>query len=277
MPERPIQHVTADQAVAAVRKIWAEQGAAVEEIRRDYGEDLLVQTRLHGRMNGVRIWLQTKGTNRDLRDSRRKLPSVSVRTDLAIKWMRSTDLVVVVLWDVNNSVGWFALPQSQLSYIKLLDSKRKRTNIAFDRRAAFDVSAAHTLAWSARIELSRRQLESALTNLPTPEEWDNSKGIPYGAEEAGAILFEIMRDVEIIDSEGRLHPTFRQTLMEYARELPAGQLDPHEEFSRLAVQSILTAFHDNAAGCLVPEILLVEIADQVVDRFLESLQARRSA
>jgi hypothetical protein len=37
LPRRPIQHVVGAKAVAAVSSIWLDAGAAVEEVRNDYG------------------------------------------------------------------------------------------------------------------------------------------------------------------------------------------------------------------------------------------------
>jgi hypothetical protein len=64
MPYRPIQHQISSKAVAKVCDIWSNTGAAVEEIQRDYGEDLLVQTCLNEKLDASRIWVQVKGVQR---------------------------------------------------------------------------------------------------------------------------------------------------------------------------------------------------------------------
>jgi len=65
MPQRPSRHRIASQAVAAVRKIWADAGAAVDEIGEDYGEDLLIRPCLGEHMDKSRLWVQVKGTVAD--------------------------------------------------------------------------------------------------------------------------------------------------------------------------------------------------------------------
>lgn len=64
MPYRPIRHQISAKAVVKVCDVWTDIGTAVEEIQRDYGEDLLVQTCLNGKMDSSRIWVQVKGVQR---------------------------------------------------------------------------------------------------------------------------------------------------------------------------------------------------------------------
>lgn len=97
MPNRPTQHQIADQAVSAVRRVWADVGAAVEEVRRDYGEDLLVQPQFDGRMDACRLWVQVKGTaGPSDRDSSGGNLRIRFRNDLLLRWARTADEVVII-------------------------------------------------------------------------------------------------------------------------------------------------------------------------------------
>jgi hypothetical protein len=109
MPYRPIQHQIASQAVAAVSAVWVNTGAAVEEIKQDYGEDLLVQPCLDNVMDDVRIWVQVKGV-RSLSDYHKTTgkAAISIRADLALRWARSANKLILILWDVKNHIGWYS-------------------------------------------------------------------------------------------------------------------------------------------------------------------------
>jgi hypothetical protein len=158
MPKRPIQHEIADRAVAAVRKVWAETGAAVEEIRRDYGEDLLVQTSLNGRMDASRIWVQVKGTcdGAMLLESGRKR-TVSVTSELARRWAQTADAVVVVLWDVDRHLGWFGQPPSGLDVAPPVnDGSSGLIGIEICSDDRFTREGAEVLAWRARLHHATR-------------------------------------------------------------------------------------------------------------------------
>ena len=103
MPKRPSQHEIASRAVAAVRKLWADAGAAVDEIHEDYGEDLLVQPSLNGEMDAVRIWVQVKGTTTF--KSRKSNPKVRLTVGHVKRWLTTDNYVIVILWDVSNGRG----------------------------------------------------------------------------------------------------------------------------------------------------------------------------
>jgi hypothetical protein len=43
--------------------VFTRQGCACEPVQQDYGEDVLVQTRVDERMEGTRLWIQVKATD----------------------------------------------------------------------------------------------------------------------------------------------------------------------------------------------------------------------
>ena len=99
--------------MAAVAAVIADAGHAAERVVNDYGEDLLVQTSYAGRMDASRLWFQVKGTaSVDRYRLKRGGFSISVDLDHELRWSRSADLVVIVLWDVAENVGWYALPEA---------------------------------------------------------------------------------------------------------------------------------------------------------------------
>jgi Domain of unknown function (DUF4365) len=94
MPSRPTQHETADKALIAVERIFAECGYATQRVYPDYGEDLVVQTTLRGRVDPNRIWVQVKGTLDWDKYRTADGFRIRVKADTALKWARSADLVV---------------------------------------------------------------------------------------------------------------------------------------------------------------------------------------
>lgn len=128
----------------------------------DYGEDLLVQTSHAGRMDASRLWFQVKGT-RDIGRYQLKRGGLrlSVSKDHAIRWVRSTDLVVVVLWDVTAKVGWYALPAGQIDQWDGLSSGHATTTIHFADANRLTREAAERLAWKSRIDHFRHLTLSA--------------------------------------------------------------------------------------------------------------------
>jgi hypothetical protein len=69
-------------------------------------------------MDKSRLWIQVKGTAAAMRLEKAKAPFmpgfVEVDRDLAMRWLGSADLVVVVRWSVVHQVGWYVIPKLTL-------------------------------------------------------------------------------------------------------------------------------------------------------------------
>jgi hypothetical protein len=159
-----------------VRQEWNRLGHAVDEVKEDYGEDLLVQTCLDDLMDPSRIWVQVKGTEKDCVKKGQRLPSVQIKAEQVLRWSRSADLVVVVLWDVGNNCGWFAMPQGAFDYFELRENPGRKLTMRFSRDDPFDSLAVEKLAWAARIEHANRSLRAARAD------WDDSREMELEAE-----------------------------------------------------------------------------------------------
>lgn len=151
MPKRPSTHVIASKAVTTVASIIAEAGFAVERVTSDYGEDLLVQTAHAGQMDANRLWFQVKGTEH-IERFRRADGSIlyPFAMDHLRRWIRSSDPVLVVLWDVENSRGYWAWPMAQVPPWRGEMDNRQQMSLTLEGENEFDAAAVRDLAWVAR-------------------------------------------------------------------------------------------------------------------------------
>jgi hypothetical protein len=215
MPQRPEQHRTASRAVAAVRRIWADEGAAVDEIGEDYGEDLLVQPCLNGRMDKSRLWIQVKGTAAAMRLEKAKAPFmpgfVEVDRDLAMRWLGSADLVVVVRWSVVHQVGWYVIPKLTLGALDFWDENdepkaRVRLRLRLDN--PFDAAAARKLAWIARLDNAAAGLRGA------PVAGSGRRELDPATRDS---VWRLMGDLELLELSpaggGAISPRFLSSIM----------------------------------------------------------------
>ncbi|HEX8752876.1 MAG TPA: hypothetical protein VF731_05610 [Solirubrobacterales bacterium] len=149
-----------------MKAILARASHAIDEISKDYGEDLLVQTSHAGRMDASRLWFQVRGTAnveryRLRRPSPGKLFRLSVPFASAMRWMRTVDMVVVVLWDVERETGWYALPKRQVDDWRGVISGQRYVSLSFAESSlealpplTTDLLTPRTaarLAWESRI------------------------------------------------------------------------------------------------------------------------------
>jgi hypothetical protein len=103
-----------DRSEAQLRARLAEAGWPCERIGRDLGEDLLVRIYEDGASTGLSFYVQLKSVASYERIKRKKVPSLGypVAVKDLLHWEVSTSLVVLVIWDVEERMGfWRPIPE----------------------------------------------------------------------------------------------------------------------------------------------------------------------
>jgi hypothetical protein len=152
--QRPVQHQIGDAAAFAVASVWVGTGAAVEHVQKDYGEDLLVQPSIDGRLSPARIWVQVKGTANGLTAPR----SLRVRNSQLLRWSRATDLVVIVSWNTKISSGWYHTVSPAGSLADLMADSQGTSIVEFKEEDIFDVRHAEMLVREAALAHADNEL-----------------------------------------------------------------------------------------------------------------------
>jgi len=151
LPKRPTQHVTGDRALIAVWKIFADLGHAPEIVRQDYGEDLIVQIRRDdGQLDSARLWVQVRGTNGDFSH---RTPATTLKAGQVNRWAEMLDTVIVVLWHVEDEIGWMHLPD------ELGEPARASMRLRFQRGMRFFPASAELMVERARLLHLARRIE----------------------------------------------------------------------------------------------------------------------
>jgi Domain of unknown function (DUF4365) len=150
MPKRTSTHVLGDRAATKVTTIFENCGFAVERLSQDYGEDLLVQTVHEGVVDPSKIWIQVKG-RADLKVRRDGTYVERVTNEHALRWARSADLVVMVVWDFHEDRGLWTLPMHQVDQWDLYLLERRTAKLVFDAEDQLGTETAKKLAWESRL------------------------------------------------------------------------------------------------------------------------------
>lgn len=251
MPTRPIQHQVASQAVAAVTEIWAAIGAACEEIRRDYGDDLLVQTCHDGQMDASRIWVQVKGTSGAISAGREDRDRhVRVPLGTAKRWARTSDTVVLVLWNVKASIGWYRVidPGVVLAHP---GGNSDSFTITVHGSSIFDACAARSIAMNARLDHATTHLDSLhrrhvlACNNPDEVEYAEALRESMGVLTLDlALMLGIVRRVPGSDGSFRVTEPFQQALCSELLKMTDALGDTPVEQTAMCSDSV--AFYDEA-------------------------------
>lgn len=176
MTTRPKAHVVGDIALSKVMSVIASAGFSADVVHNDYGEDLFVQTMLENVVDPYKIWIQVKGTENSSRlHSKKHGLHLKISVDHAFRWIRSNDLVVVVIWDITLDKGWWSLPSRNLSEWEIrVESERKHAELLFDSKDEFNLKTLSLIAWTSRInhyygllvKADAAQREASLFNRP---------------------------------------------------------------------------------------------------------------
>lgn len=140
MPNRPTSHVVSDLAINQVEALFLSQGWAVERIQRDYGEDLLVQTAHIRLVDPFKILVQVKGS--------KAAPRKSFTIDSAHlwRWKNNSELVLLVLWNVVQGKGLYAIPERVQ-----INPKTGEGRIDFSKASELTSETCALIEWQARI------------------------------------------------------------------------------------------------------------------------------
>src|SRR4051794_40418719 len=110
MPIRHRSHKIGDVATTDVMAIWQSCGFACEIIHHDYGDDLLVQTELNGQVDPHKIWVQVKSIENKGKLNMPDQITNYIERETVLKWIRSPDIVVFVVWSIIEKKGYWCVP-----------------------------------------------------------------------------------------------------------------------------------------------------------------------
>ena len=276
MPHRPDSHIVSDKALHSVMDICIQCGWACEPVHKDYGEDILVQTSYNGIVDHSRIWIQVKGTrNLNKHYSKKYGYSMKVSLDHALKWVRSADLVVVVLWDVEKNYGLWSLPKDCVNEWDWYLLKTEKSRLIFSENSLFDLENALKIGWIARFNhymsliLNARDRDLAHLRYSVRS---NNPNIDY-KNRAPLIAYDFVRLIQVFDGEffdQDFLTYYQNAAFNYRRKDPL--LSKAEVQGMAAMIAILRKSEETtkkASG--FPETLLVECFE-VVMSILRSME-----
>lgn len=264
MPRRPRSHQIADLAVTRVTEICNKLGWACEAVHKDYGEDLWIQTTIGEKVDHHRIWFQVKATDNLARycgkDGRLSFP---VYLRHALRWARNLELVVFILWDINKNVGYWALPQDQITELDIFSADKNTQRLFFKKKDRFTVTAARRLAWKARIEHYQcllARLHQRITQLEREEKL-GLRGSMRPAYQKNLVCYDFLRTIGFFGANGALGDGVGHELVqEMRRGLESRKDRTNEELCALATAVVIIGRFHRTTGDGIPGFLLWESA-----------------
>jgi hypothetical protein len=261
MPQRPRSHVIADIAVSRVVAICNQLGWACETILKDYGEDLWIQTTIGDKVDHHRIWFQVKATD-TLAKFERKDGKLVFRVDVnhALRWARCLDLVVFVLWDIQNDIGYWILPQDNLTDVDLMRTSHKSAKLVFDKTRHFTSISANKISWMARIDhyetlmaIQRHRLDQSANDSDI--EGHDPK---ITRERLDLICYDFLRAIGFQKEDGKLDGRIAKELVESMKRLSKERDYNNKTLVAAAVAVVILGRVQELADCGLPGLVLLE-------------------
>lgn len=130
MPKRPPSHVLEDLSRTRLRQTFEQWGWTVQDLAKDYGEDLLVRIFKDGLTTPYSFFVQVKATQK-LNIRKDGATSFGVRVEIGHvrHWIRFAEPVFLTLWDSSTDAIYWVCVQDALSETEKdqLNESRSRT------------------------------------------------------------------------------------------------------------------------------------------------------
>jgi hypothetical protein len=165
--QMPVEtHGTAASAVHQVTGIFLTNHCAVDQVQPDYGEDLLIQPSFREQIEHFKIWVQVKGTT-NIGGYRQASGDIVRYIDFAhmYKWLRSKELCVLVLWDIQKQEGLFYLPKDELSEWDFYTERKATIRVVFNEN---NVLTSQTLPPHTRLSESAMDSPMRISGTRVP-------------------------------------------------------------------------------------------------------------
>jgi hypothetical protein len=258
VPKRTVEHVTGDLAREAVASLFSHDGHAVEMVDQDYGEDLVVQIARDGRVEPIRLYVQVKGTRSLSRHKRGARYTVRVDREHAVRWARTIDLVVLVLWDVTRDEGLWTLPVNQVDE---LDPRLWiKKGFPFQLADWLTDEAVGRLAWEARFHSHALKLNTLFASANVNPKVDSSYFEKLGRQTIWQMT-DLLQAVGILESDFTVTDKVR-AFCESSEPLPAvpevneGEPLDLTKVSRMVLTIVLKT-HRVSGGVPLPYIVVM--------------------
>lgn len=160
MPRISRSQIQGELAVNKIISLCNEAGWICEIVSKDFGEDIQVQANFNGVIDSFRIWIQVKGygsnSYKTLKDG---TISLFFDRDHLNKWTRSSEMILIVIYDHESDLVRYSIPRDQFLHIYARDPFGKRgKNIKFYPDSIFNLDSIKTIEWQARLDFYSDQI-----------------------------------------------------------------------------------------------------------------------
>ena len=186
MPKRTRSHQIEDLSRNRLHAGFESCGWTVEDLAKDYGEDLLVRIFDRGVATPYSFFVQAKATDRIATFIRQKVVAFPIETGHLRHWVRFSEPVILTLWDSKRDVTYWVCVQDAVKRMGISESayKRKTLSVAIPLANQLNQDGLLRISGIAKIRLERhlRENEGAQILIDLIQETSGRKVRDYNAD-----------------------------------------------------------------------------------------------
>lgn len=192
-------HVKAADAVSQVADLFRTVGALTEEIRNDYGEDLIIQTQFEGEADRFRIFGQVKFSSKQPRMDGRI--SISLKSDHVRRWIGFVEPFRVFVFSSKTGKIYSFDPAQKVSMWDVYTTSNLTFNFTLGEIDELNSDNVIDLVWFCRISHLYRLMAFAQSQIELAAR--EEREAPEGAKQSISLLsFELLRFLGIAEEDG---------------------------------------------------------------------------
>ena len=217
-------------------------------------------------MDNVRIWVQVKGIkNVPTSTKAAGKVAIKIRADLALRWARSADTLVLALWDVTNHVGWYSIPSLiDLGHEELVRKGRETISIQIYFQNEFNDTSANLIIWNARINHLADFVRNYLWLSQEDGQFSRETAV-WAREAIVAAIIDMMINLRMINDEEhsrenlKVDPNFIKVIFKAMEERNFEPEDNQQEMLGRSMMAAILQQTQKITGNGLPTVLLTEM------------------
>lgn len=209
MPKRPRSHELEDLSVVRLHQAFEEQGWTVEDLRKDYGEDLFVRLFHDGVTTPLSFFVQAKATDNldKYVDSSGREIRFPVETGHLSHWIRFSEPVLLTIWDSRSDRTYWVCIQDILEPhfgSKVSISKNKTMRVSVPTANLLDADGIKRIEGITKLRFGRIErekhgsfllVERLRQELGRKVEYDGSRGSLFVETSDGGLEIHLTGDM----------------------------------------------------------------------------------
>lgn len=143
MPKKTASQSIGEIGVASITNLCTRAGWSVDQVYSDFGEDLVCQTFLNGKVDPFRILIQVKAST--------ALRGTTISRDHLIKWMCSPDLIILMFWAEEIGSGYYYTLDEKWRLSDIFQLSSTNVRIKSSEWIPLTEASLHELEWKSRL------------------------------------------------------------------------------------------------------------------------------